>query len=128
MTRYPRRGLLFVLACLAGCGAGSTSSTSLSLGRSLEVGKKVSETGNSPQRPSQGAAAELAANHVENKGVLLAIISGEGPAHGQWVVVTQEQTTGSGPYSGLPTSPHVTLAKTVRLRNGFAVSQWNPQS
>jgi hypothetical protein len=77
---------------------------------------------------SQGAAAALAADHVQNKGVVLAIAAGHGPARGQWVVVTQEQTTGTGPYAGLPSSPHVTLARVTRLSHGFVVSEWSPQS
>ena len=77
---------------------------------------------------SQGAAAALASNHVQNKGVVLAIAAGQGRAHGQWVVVTQEQTTGTGPYAGLPAAPHVTLARTARLHRGWAVSEWSPQS
>jgi hypothetical protein len=71
---------------------------------------------------SQSAAAELAADHVQNKGVVLAITPGHGPARGQWVVVTQEQTIGTGPYAGLPAAPHVTLARVTRLERGFAVS------
>jgi hypothetical protein len=77
---------------------------------------------------SQSAAAQLASNHVQNKGVVLAIAPGEGPAHGQWVVVTHEQTTGTGPYAGLPPTPHVTLARTERLRRSWAVSEWLPQN
>jgi len=77
---------------------------------------------------SQSAAAELASNHVQNKGVVLTITPGQGPARGQWVVVTQEQTTGTGAYAGLPAAPHVTLARTARLHRGWAVSEWSPQS
>ncbi len=77
---------------------------------------------------SQSAAAALAADHVQDKGVVLAIAAGQGAARGQWVVVTQEQTIGTGAYAGLPAAPHVTLARTARLRRGWAVSEWSPQS
>jgi len=77
---------------------------------------------------SQSAAAELAVDHVQNKGVVLAIAPGQGPARGQWVVVTQEQTIGTGAYAGLPAAPHVTLARTAHLPHGWAVSEWSPQS
>jgi hypothetical protein len=77
---------------------------------------------------SESDAAALAADHVQNKGVVLAIAPGQGPAHGQWVVVTQEQTTGTGPYAGLPPAPHVTLAQTAHVGSGWAVSEWSPRS
>ena len=76
---------------------------------------------------SQSAAAELAADRVRNKGVVLAIASGQGPVRGQWIVVTQEQTSGAGPYAGLPSAPHVTLAQVMRLDHGWAVSEWSPR-
>jgi hypothetical protein len=75
---------------------------------------------------SQSAIATLAAHHVQNKGVVLAIAPDQGPARGQWVVVTQEQTTGIGPYAGLPTSLHVTLTRAVRVGAGWLVSEWTP--
>jgi hypothetical protein len=77
---------------------------------------------------SQSATASLVAHHVENKGVVLAITAGQGPARGQWVVVTQEQTTGTGPYAGLPPTPHVTFARAKRLGRGWFVSEWSPGS
>ena len=77
---------------------------------------------------SESAAAALAANHVQNKGVVLAIAPGKGPARGQWVVVTQEQTTGTGPYAGLPPSAHVTLARTARVHARWVISEWRPES
>jgi hypothetical protein len=77
---------------------------------------------------SNSAALELAANHVQNEGVVLAIAPGRGPAVGQWVVVTQEQTSGSGPYVGLPPTLHVTLARTERLHHGWVISAWTPRT
>jgi len=77
---------------------------------------------------SNSAAAELAANHVQNTGVVLSIASGRGPARGQWIVVTQEQSTGTGPYAGLPPTLHVTLARTERVNRSWAISEWSPRT
>lgn len=75
-----------------------------------------------------GGAAALAADHVANHGAVVAIAAGEGVDRGRWVIVTEEQTTGSGPYAGLPPGPHVTLAQVARLPGGWAVSVWLPLS
>jgi hypothetical protein len=77
---------------------------------------------------SSGALDELAAHHVQNKGVVLAIAAGRGPAAGKWIVVTQEQSTGTGPYAGLPATLHVTLASTKRIDRGWAISRWTPRT
>lgn len=77
---------------------------------------------------SHSRAGELAADHVDNHGVVLATAPGTGPAHGQWVIVTLEQTTGTGPYAGLPASTHVTLARITRFGHRWAVTEWNPQT
>ncbi len=197
-----RRGaaFLFALVGLAGCGVGSTSSTTPPLGRSLgfaaasvraappptgdprperggavPLGEAVAEQQPTPgslassaqvallryalaytnwqasslpahERQlaslaisaarlaaeqiaiSQSGAASLAADHVRNSGLVLAIAPGKGSARRQWVVVTNEQTTGTGPYAGLPSLPHVTLARTTRVGSGWAVSEWSPKS
>jgi len=75
-----------------------------------------------------GGAAALAAHHVANHGSVVAIAPGQGADRGRWVIVTEEQTTGGGPYAGLPPGPHVTLAEVARLRGGWAVSVWQPIS
>jgi hypothetical protein len=75
---------------------------------------------------SQSGALSLAGHHVENRGVVLAIARGEGRARARWVVVTEELTTGSGPYAGLPGTLQVTLAQVVRLGPGWAVRIWSP--
>jgi hypothetical protein len=77
---------------------------------------------------SQSTLAMLEANHVQNSGVVLTIGRGQGPVHGFWVIVTQETTTGLGPYAGLPTTPHVTLARTIRTSHRWVVTEWRPQS
>jgi hypothetical protein len=95
--------------------------------------RKLAELAVGPARlvAQQTAAAqaidtELAADHVRNEATILAIAPGEGPMHGQWVIVTQERTTGTGPYAGLPSALRVTLARVQRLYDGWAVSQWQP--
>ena len=77
---------------------------------------------------AQSGAAALAAHDVANVGQVVAIAPGEGSDRGQWEVVTEEQTTGTGPNAGLPAGPHVTLARVVHLRGGWAVSAWDPIS
>ena len=77
---------------------------------------------------SQSIVATLAANHVKNEGTVLAIAPGLGTARGQWIVVTYEQTTGTGPYAGLPALAHVTFARAAHVGRGWVVSQWRPTS
>jgi hypothetical protein len=77
---------------------------------------------------SESGAAKLATDRVQNKGAVLAIARGQGPAQGEWVVVTQEQTMGTGPYAGLPPSPHVTVARLMRVDEGWVVDEWRPES
>lgn len=77
---------------------------------------------------SRSAIASLAQSHVENKGVVIEIAPSEGPARGQWVVVTQERTTGTGAYAGLPPSLHVTFARVQRTDHGWVVSEWRPRT
>jgi hypothetical protein len=77
---------------------------------------------------ARNGAAALNANHVTNTGQVVAIAPGEGPDTGQWVIVTQEHTTGTGPYAGLPPGPHVTLAQIGQTDGGWVVTAWNPVS
>jgi hypothetical protein len=77
---------------------------------------------------SASIVAELARNHVQNRGIVLAIAPGRGPAAGQWIVVTQEESTGTGPYAGLPPTLHVTLASTEHLEHGWVISSWIPRT
>jgi hypothetical protein len=70
----------------------------------------------------------LVAHQVQNTGAVLAIAPGQGAARGRWVVVTQEQTTGTGAYAGLPSSLHVTLARVVPAGGGWVVWGWWPGS
>ena len=56
----------------------------------------------------------------------MSIAPGQGPAAGRWVVVTAEQTRGTGPYAGLPEGMHVTYAQLTHTATGYLVSQWHP--
>ena len=77
---------------------------------------------------SDSGAAALVASDVANSGQVVAIAPGRGPDTGQWVIVTQEHTTGTGRYAGLPAAPHVTLAQVHHLNHGWVVSAWDPAS
>jgi hypothetical protein len=77
---------------------------------------------------ARSGTGALIANDVANSGQVVAIARGEGPDTGQWVIVTQEHTTGAGAYAGLPAAPHVTLAQVRQLKDGWAVSAWNPEN
>jgi hypothetical protein len=77
---------------------------------------------------ARSGVAALIASHVANSGQVVAIAPGEGPDAGQWVIVTEEHTTGTGGYTGLPPAPHVTLAQVSHLDGGWVVSAWNPAS
>jgi hypothetical protein len=69
----------------------------------------------------------LIQSNVANNGHLVAITpSVTTPA--QWVLVTSEQTSGSGDYAGLPSTLHVIYAQVTRTASGFVVSEWAPQN
>jgi hypothetical protein len=70
----------------------------------------------------------LLAHRVRNTGSVLAVTPGEGAAQGRWVIVTQEQSVGTGAYAGLPPAPHVTLAQVRRVGGGWIVWGWWPTS
>jgi hypothetical protein len=69
----------------------------------------------------------LAQSRVANMGHLVAITRSL-TTSGQWVLVTSEQTTGSGDYSGLPPTLHVIYAGLTRTPSGWVVSEWAPQN
>ncbi|HYZ81242.1 MAG TPA: hypothetical protein VE571_08240, partial [Solirubrobacteraceae bacterium] len=72
--------------------------------------------------------ATLSNGRVANRGQIVSITAGRGPARGRWVIVTSEHTTGRGDYQGLPATTHVTYAQLAHTRHGWMVSQWSPQS
>ena len=64
---------------------------------------------------------------VANSGHLVAVTPSL-TTPGQWVLVTSEQTTGKGDYSGLPPTLHVIYAQVTRTPKGWVVSEWAPQN
>jgi hypothetical protein len=69
----------------------------------------------------------LSRSHVANSGELVAVAAGEGPATGEWVLVTSEHTTGTGTYAGLPATLHVIYATVTHSHVGWVVSSWKPR-
>jgi hypothetical protein len=73
-------------------------------------------------------APQLEQFDVTNSGTVVAVAPGQGQEHGRWVVITNELTSGAGPYLGLPAVSHVTWATVLRQDNGYVVSGWYPAS
>jgi len=69
----------------------------------------------------------LTQSGVANSGHLVAITPSLTTPE-QWVLVTSEQTTGKGDYSGLPPTLHVIYARVTRTPRGWVVSEWAPQN
>jgi hypothetical protein len=67
-------------------------------------------------------------SRVTNSGQVTSIAAGQGPLGGRWVITTQETTTGSGDYAGLPPQAHVTYAQVTNIPHGWIVIAWHPQS
>lgn len=76
---------------------------------------------------SSGADTTIARGRIWNSGQIVSIAE-DGTQPGTWVIVTREQTGGSGEYEGLPAAYHVTLARLARVPGGYAVSEWLPQN
>lgn len=70
----------------------------------------------------------LTRSHVHNSGQIIAITKGQQAARGSWVLVTREQTTGQGNYTGLPPTLHVIYARLTDTPQGWLVSTWLPQN
>jgi len=77
---------------------------------------------------SAANARALQRYQVSNSGSVVAIAPGIGAQRGKWAVVTDEQTTGTGPYLGLPITSHVTWATLQRLKGGYVIASWAPGS
>ena len=77
---------------------------------------------------SYGRDQLLLNGHVANTGTIVSIAAGQGPQHGDWVIVTSEHTTGEGDYAGLPAVAHVTYAHLTHTPTGWVISQWSPQN
>jgi hypothetical protein len=70
----------------------------------------------------------LARYAVHNQGQVVAIAHGQGAERGKWAVITNEQTSGDGPYEGMPGTSHVTWATVQRDGQRWVVSSWYPGS
>jgi hypothetical protein len=77
---------------------------------------------------SAAGDTQLLRSRVANGGSVVAIAQGQGPAAGQWVVVTREQTTGQGDYAGLPPTVHVIYAQVAATPSGWVVERWQPEN
>jgi hypothetical protein len=65
---------------------------------------------------------------VANTGTVAAIAPGEGQESGRWAVITNELTTGTGPYLGLSATSHVTWATLTHQPAGYVIATWYPAS
>jgi hypothetical protein len=74
------------------------------------------------------ADSELRHGRVANHGTVVAIAPVRPARPDGWVVVTRETTTGARVYDELAPAYHVALATVVRVRGGWAISRWEPQS
>jgi len=89
-------------------------------------------TGQARAQALQAAASytrdqTLTQSNVANSGHLVAITSSVTSPR-QWVLVTSEQTSGTGDYAGLPPTLHVIYAQATRISSGWVVSEWAPQN
>ena len=97
--------------------------------RSLAPARRARDrTGQSQALALATRATVLARYQVSNSGSVTAIAPGQGPQLGRWAVVTNELTTGTGPYLGLPATSHVTWATLIHTRHGYVIDGWYPAS
>jgi hypothetical protein len=73
-------------------------------------------------------AKALERYQVSNTGTVTAITPGQGQEQGRWAVITNETTSGTGPYAGLPATSHVTWATVAHQHHGYVVTGWYPAS
>ena len=89
-------------------------------------------TGQARAQALQAAASytrdqTLAQSNVANSGHLVAITPSV-TTPGQWVLVTSEQTSGTGDYAGLPPTLHVIYAQATRTPSGWVIRGWHSPS
>jgi hypothetical protein len=87
----------------------------------------AARTAESQAAASSAADRTLSAAQLANSGTVVSLAR-DRTQPGLWVIVTREQTSGSGDYEGLPAAYHVTLARVAGVPGGYAVSEWLPQS
>ena len=76
---------------------------------------------------SSEADTTIARGHIYNSGQIVSIAR-DLARPGMWAIVTLEQTGGDTQYEGLGAAYHVTLAQLARIRGGYAIELWLPQS
>lgn len=79
------------------------------------------------QAASTATDRTLHTDHLANHGTVVSAAPGTGAERGRWVIVTREQTTGTGSYHALPYQLHVILATVTHTRGGWVIAQWSPQ-
>jgi hypothetical protein len=77
---------------------------------------------------SAAGDTQLVKSHVANSGTVVAMTRGHGPAAGDWVIVTREQTTGQGDYAELPPTLHVIYAQLTATPKGWVVIRWQAKN
>ena len=95
-------------------------------GRSRQLAELATGQAQAQALALAARAAVLARNQVTNSGTVTAIAAGQGSERGRWAVVTNELTTGTGPYLGLPATSHVTWATVIHIRHGYVIDGWYP--
>ena len=73
-------------------------------------------------------ATALKRYKVTNTSTVVAIAPGQREERGRWAIVTNERTSGTGPYLGLPATSHVSWATVQLQHRGYVVSGWYPAS
>jgi hypothetical protein len=96
--------------------------------RSRQLAKLATGQAQSQALALAARATVLARYQVSNSGTVTAIAPGQGPQQGRWAVVSNELTTGTGPYLGLPATSHVTWATVIHTPHGFVIDGWYPAS
>jgi hypothetical protein len=117
LARYAE---LYVNWTVAGVAANQRKLAAISLGQArAQALQAAASLANDP---------ELTKSAVSNTGSVVAIAPGQNAATGLWVVVTREQTIGTGDYAGLPPTLHVIYAHLTRTTNGWVVTRWQPEN
>jgi hypothetical protein len=124
-SRSPRRAVLRYAALYVNWTAGTLAGHQRQLAR-LSIG--AARQAAQQQATSVASDHALTTDHVANHGQVISAQPGAGAAHGEWVIVTREQTTGTRSYHGLPYQLHVTYATVTRTRRGWVITQWSPQT
>ena len=90
-------------------------------------GRRRARAGDADRHDLRQRINSLQRSRISNRGQITSIAPGQGPQTGQWVITTQETTTGQGDYRGLPAQAHIYIARLTHTIHGWAVSTWAPQ-